>query len=159
MAGIEIERKFLILRERADFWNLPGEEIIQGYLNTHPERTVRVRLGEGRAWLTIKGAVRAAARREYEYPLPVEEARELLALCEQPPLTKIRRRLSYRGFAWEADEFTGANRGLLLAEIELDEAAQVFPLPPWAGREVTGDPRYYNSALVQRPFSEWPSPD
>lgn len=150
----ETERKFLVVssayREGAI-----GVEIAQGYLCTDPERTVRVRLYGDEAFLTIKGKG-TITRAEYEYPIPVDHARQLLeGLCHRPILTKHRYRITYDGYIWEVDEFHGANEGLVVAEIELPAENAPFKRPPWVGEEVTGDARYFNSRLVSHPFSRW----
>lgn len=152
--AIEIERKFLVLGEA---WKAsgPGEFISQGYLNRDPARTVRVRIKGDQAWLTIKGRSEGVARAEFEYPVPVADARELLALCEGPRVEKIRREIHHAGMLWEVDEFLGDNAGLVVAEIELCSADQAFECPDWLGEEVSADPRYFNSQLAQRPFKSW----
>ncbi len=151
----EIERKFLV---RDDSWRVPGSGTLyrQGYLSTVPERSVRVRLIRDRGYLTVKGASSGAARAEYEYEIPGEEAREMLDnLCERPLIEKTRYRVEYQGLTWEIDEFAGGNTGLVIAEVELEEADQVVTLPGWVDREVTGDRRYYNASLIAEPYSEW----
>jgi adenylate cyclase len=153
--GVEIERKFLV---RGDGWRALGQPVLlrQGYLNADPARTVRVRIEGGAATLTIKGKSVGATRGEWEYPIPVDEAAELLdGLCQQPLIEKYRSRIAVGGHTWEVDEFLGANAGLIVAEIELGAEQERFALPEWAGREVTGDARYYNSSLIRLPFSQW----
>lgn len=153
---IEIERKFLL---NDDSWRPGATGILyrQGYLCTDPERTVRVRLGGDTAILAIKGAGDGLARPEFEYPLPTDEAQDLLDhLCLQPLVEKVRYLVPFAGLTWEIDEFLGANAGLLMAEVELEQVAQAVTLPPWIGLEVTGDPRYYNAWLARHPFTTWP---
>lgn len=153
--GIEIERKFLV---KSDAWRTQGEPVLlrQGYLSSHPERVVRVRIEGGKAVMTIKSKNVGASRGEWEYPLPMADAAEFLdKLCEQPIIEKYRRRIPFGGFVWEVDEFLGANAGLVVAEIELPDEGQQFDLPDWVGEEVTHDRRYYNSALVEAPYSSW----
>ena len=158
--GKEIERKFLV---QGDGWRTgQGLRYRQGYLSTEKARTVRVRLvaseASGEAWgyLTIKGKSTGASRAEYEYAIPPQDARELLeTLCHQPLIEKIRHRITVGNDTWEVDEFLGVNAGLVIAEIELAELDQPFTHPSWLGREVTDDPRYYNSNLVAHPFSNW----
>jgi adenylate cyclase len=152
----EIERKFLPAH---DGWRaLPATRlhIRQGYLGLDPERTVRVRLCEGRAFLTVKGKNRGAARDEFDFPIPEREGLILLErLALRPFVEKIRHRIELRPFVWEVDEFIGENLGLILIEVELGDE-NTHPIPPdWVGREVTGDPRYANSSLVVEPFSLW----
>ena len=152
---IEIERKFLLKNED---WREGASGILyrQGYLCTDPERTVRVRIGGDTAILAIKGGSNGIARAEFEYPLPPEDAALLLdQLCLQPLVEKYRYFVPFAGLTWEIDEFLGANAGLLLAEVELERVDQAVPLPPWAGAEVTGDPRYYNAYLARHPYSSW----
>jgi CYTH domain-containing protein len=152
---IEIERKFLLSDEA---WRDGARGVLyrQGYLCTDPERTVRVRLGGEAAILAIKGAGDGLARPEFEYPIPAEEAALLLdSLCLQPLVEKYRYLVPFAGLTWEIDEFLGANAGLLLAEVELTRADQAVVLPPWIGREVTGDHRYYNAWLARHPFTTW----
>jgi adenylate cyclase len=153
--GVEIERKFLL---SGNGWMRLGEPVFfrQGYLSSHKERVVRVRIEGERAVLTIKGASRGATRGEWEYPIPVADAAELLdGLCEQPLIEKYRRRIAVGGHVWEVDEFLGANAGLVVAEIELQSEDEPFDKPDWVGEEVTADPRYLNSNLIKNPFSRW----
>lgn len=153
--GVEIERKFLV---RGDAWRVGavGESYRQGYLSTDPARTVRVRVAGNRAYLTVKGKGEGLVRAEFEYPIPVDDALALLdGVCLRPLVEKVRYRLEHGGRTWEVDEFEGENRGLLLAEVELPGPEEALDLPPWAGEEVTNDPRYYNANLVRRPFRKW----
>ena len=153
--GVEIERKFLVAGEG---WRAQGEPVLlrQGYLSSHAERTVRVRIEGERGVLTIKSKNVGAARGEWEYEIPVAEAAELLdGLCERPLIEKYRRRIPYGGFVWEVDEFLGENAGLVVAEIELPAEDTVFAKPDWAGEEVTHDLRYLNSRLIKQPYSTW----
>lgn len=141
----EIERKFLV---KSDAWRCgPGTRYRQGYLNRDKHRTVRVRVMENRATLTVKGLTRGATRDEFEYDVPLSDGEEMLALCEKPLLEKYRHTVVYEGSRWEIDEFKGALEGLVLAEIELESEDQAFAGPPWLGDEVTDDSRYYNSNL------------
>ncbi len=152
--GIEIERKFLVA---GDAWRAaPGRHYAQGYLNRDKRRTVRVRIVEHEAWLTIKGENAGATRAEFEYPIPVADARQLLALADGPQVRKIRRVVHHAGHAWEIDEFQGDNAGLVVAEIELHAEDEAFERPAWLGAEVTHDPRYFNSSLAAAPYRTWP---
>ena len=152
--GIEIERKFLVV---GDAWRAaPGVPYAQGYLNRDKQRTVRVRVVQQQAWLTIKGANSGAVRAEFEYPIPVADAQQLLALCDGPLVRKLRRKVEHAGHTWEIDEFQGDNAGLVVAEIELPAEDAAFARPAWLGAEVTHDPRYFNSNLASRPYSTWP---
>jgi adenylate cyclase len=156
--GIEIERKFL---PKGDGWRGLGQPTLmrQGYLVADPVRTVRVRIEGERAVITIKSKSTGASRGEWEYEIPVPDAAELLdRLCEQPLVEKVRHRIEHAGHTWEVDEFQGENAGLVVAEIELGSEDEAFETPDWIGREVTGDPRYYNSSLIRLPYSKWKDP-
>jgi len=153
----EIERKFLVETEG---WRGLGEAVLfrQGYLSTDPERTVRVRLAGDQGWITVKGISRGLERSEFEYEIPPSDAAEMLdTLCLRPLVEKTRTRISIGDLVWEVDEFAGENAGLIIAEVELQSSDQQITVPPWAGREVTGDMRFYNSNLSQNPFSRWRS--
>ena len=153
--GVEIEKKFLLAgndwKELAE-----GASYRQGYLSSVKERTVRVRTIRDKGFLTIKGISVGATRLEYEYEIPFEEANELLnELCEKPLIEKNRYKVNLGEHTWEIDEFFGENEGLVVAEIELESEKQQFIKPPWVGEEVTGDPRYFNSNLINNPFKQW----
>ena len=153
--GTEIERKFLLLN---DGWRglATGKPYVQGYLADGVACSVRVRIADGKATLNIKGATGGAVRSEFEYPLPMEDARHMLAtLARKPLIEKTRYAVEYSGFCWEIDEFHGANQGLVVAEIELAREDQAFEIPAWIGEEVTNDPRYYNANLARVPYSRW----
>ncbi|WP_409028148.1 CYTH domain-containing protein [Janthinobacterium sp. SUN098] len=153
--GVEIERKFLLA---GDAWRGLGQAVLlrQGYLSSARERVVRVRIEGEQAMLTIKGANVGTTRGEWEYPIPLADAVELLdGLCEQPLIEKYRHRIEHAGMVWEVDEFLGVNAGLLVAEIELASEDQPFEKPEWIGAEVSGDARYYNANLIRHPFSQW----
>jgi len=153
--GIEIERKFLVTGEG---WRQPDAQwLSQGYLSRDPLRTVRVRVAGEEAFLTIKGKTEGIARPEFEYPIPIADARALLALCDGPLVEKFRHRVAWGGLVWEVDEFHAANAGLVVAEVELASAEQAFAPPPWLGVEVSHDPRYFNANLAQHPYSAWPT--
>lgn len=156
--GQEIERKFLVCSMG---WKVGavGIPYRQGYLCRQEARTVRVRIAGDEAYLTIKGQALGIARLEYEYPIPLAEASELLdRLCLKPLIEKTRYRIEYRGRVWEVDEFSGENQGLVVAEVELESPDQPLELPDWVGEEVTHDPRYLNANLVEHPFSRWGKP-
>ena len=156
--GVEIERKFLVV---GDAWRTLGESTLlrQGYLSVDATRTVRVRIDGEHAFLTIKGKSVGASRGEWEYPIPVLDAAELLdGLCQQPLVEKVRHRIASGPHTWEVDEFLGANAGLVVAEIELGSEDETFEKPDWLGREVTGDTRYFNSQLISHPYSQWKDP-
>lgn len=153
---MEIEHKYLV---RKDLWyavhKTVGVNIRQGYLLTDPEKTIRIRITGTQAFLTIKGPSENATRAEYEYPIPITEAEELLQLCSNPVIEKTRYRIEYEGKTWEVDEFFGENEGLIIAEIELTSAEEKYTKPAWVGDEVTSDPRYYNAYIAQHPFAGW----
>ena len=151
--GVEIERKFKVKEHFCPTG--VGIEMAQGYLSRDPRRTVRIRIAGIQGFLTIKGETCGAARSEYEYEIPAEEARELLALCDTPLVEKTRYVEMFCGKRWEVDIFHGANEGLRVAEIELAAEAEEFALPEWVGDEVTGERRYYNAALIAHPYSAW----
>jgi CYTH domain-containing protein len=120
------------------------------------ERTVRVRTYGDRGYVTIKGKTSGISRDEYEYEIPFGDASEILDnLCIQPLIEKTRYRIPFKGHTFEVDEFTGANRGLTIAEVELKSADEKIELPDWIDRDVSDDPRYFNSNLAQKPFSTW----
>ena len=149
----EIERKFLT---KGSAWRRAGGmRLCQGYLSSAKGRTVRVRTVGDKAYLTIKGMAVGATRPEFEYEIPYQDAKELLNLCEMPLIEKDRYRLEEGGVVWEIDEFLGENRGLIVAEVELESEDQPFTKPDWVGEEVTGDPRYFNSNLIKKPYTKW----
>ena len=154
--GLEIERKFLI---KGDFkqYAHKQEVSVQGYLSSVPERTVRIRIKGEKAYLTIKGVGNASglSRYEWEKEIPVHEAQELLNLCEPGIIDKTRYYIKNDKHTFEVDEFHGENEGLTMAEIELTDEADTFEKPDWLGDEVTGDERYYNSYLSQKPYTKW----
>ena len=154
--GIEIERKFLVNRERWNNVDKPqGNHYRQGYLVAEADKTIRVRVTDSCGYITIKGASAGASRSEFEYEIPKEEAQELLDRFAFSELSKIRYKIEFAGKLWEVDEFLGENSGLLMAEIELETEAESFQFPCWIDKEVTGDRRYYNSYLSKNPFSKW----
>lgn len=160
--GIEIERKFLVT---SDDWRAAAHAVIpmaQGYINDTAamdsgaqKASVRVRIQGDEAYLNIKSRELGHTRQEFEYPVPVSEARELLALCVGGLIDKRRYLVQHGGLLWEVDEFLGDNAGLVVAEVELESADQVFAKPDWAGAEVTDELRYYNLALASRPYTQW----
>lgn len=154
--AIEIERKFLLVNEE---WKNSATGMLyrQGYLSVSPERTVRVRtIGED-AFMTIKGRSSGISRTEFEYPIPVADAQEMLdALCLKPLIEKLRYKVKVAEHVWEIDEFLGENDGLVVAEVELKDAAEDFVRPPWIGQEVSHDARYFNSNLIAHPYRNWP---
>lgn len=151
----EIERKFLVT---GDAWRTlaKGTHYRQGYLNSIKERTVRIRTIDDKAYLTVKGPTVGVTRMEFEYEIPYSDCVEMLKhLAEQPIIEKARYKVPYNGLVWEIDEFFGVNEGLIVAEVELQSEDQVFEKPQWIGQEVSGDPRYFNSNLVNNPYTTW----
>ncbi len=157
MNMIEIERKFLVTSEVYKTMAVRQTKIVQGFLNTDPNRTVRIRIKGEMGYLTVKGKGNDAGttRFEWETEVPLKEATELMNLCEPGLLEKTRYEVEVGGHLFEVDEFFGDNQGLVIAEIELQHENEVFVKPDWLGDEVTGDVRYYNSQLAQKPFSQW----
>ncbi|WP_299978685.1 CYTH domain-containing protein [Desulfobacula sp.] len=153
--AIETERKFL-LHYLPSSLLVNGTLIRQGYMVNKKDMVVRVRLSGDSAFLTVKGATRNASRKEYEYPIPQQDATEMLRLfCKKPLIEKTRYQIEFKGFEWVIDQFSGDNQGLVVAEIELDSIDQPFEKPDWIGKEVTHDPRYFNSNLIETPYSTW----
>ncbi len=154
---IEIERKFLVRSEKFKAEAFKKSDIKQGYLNSHPERTTRIRIQDEHAFITIKGksSESGLSRFEWEKEIPNVEALELLKLCEPGVIEKFRYLVKAGEFTFEIDEFFGDNSGLVMAEIELKSEEDNFTKPDWLGEEVTGDKRYYNSQLSKNPFKNW----
>ncbi|WP_202703017.1 CYTH domain-containing protein [Flavobacterium sp. UGB4466] len=154
---VEIERKFLV--KSADFKEqaFTHNKIAQGYLSAVPERTVRVRIKGERGFITIKGVSQQGgmSRFEWENEIPLDEALELLKLCEKGKIEKTRYEVKLGKHIFEVDEFYGENEGLVMAEVELESETEIFEKPDWLGEEVTNDPRYYNAYLSKNPFKEW----
>ena len=154
---LEIERKFLVLssayREKAT----SKERIVQGFLNTHPERTVRVRIKGDKGFMTVKGKSNTAgtSRFEWEKEISVEEVASLLPFCEKGIIAKFRYEVAVGSHVFEVDEFEGDNEGLVVAEIELGSETESFKKPDWLGKEVTGEVKYYNSQLGKNPYKSW----
>ena len=154
---LEIERKYLVV---GDFMSRVShsERIVQGYLSSVPERNVRIRIQGNRGYISVKGIGNKSGmtRFEWEKEIPVQEADELLALCEPGVIEKVRHHIPWeKGLVFEVDVFSGENRGLVIAEIELPDETTSFRKPQWLGEEVTGQPRYYNSSLSKVPFKSW----
>ena len=153
----EIERKFLVKSE--DFKREASKEtrIIQGYLSSVPERTVRVRVKGEKGYITVKGvgSESGASRFEWEMEIPVKDVEDLLKICEPGVIDKTRYEIKAGKHTFEVDEFYGDNNGLVVAEIELESESEVFAKPDWLGEEVTGDARYYNSMLMKNPYTKW----
>jgi len=154
--AIEVEHKFLLANENWRREIQHSEIFRQGYLSSQPTSSIRVRICKQHAWLNIKSATIGTHRLEYEYEIPVADAQEILSeLCNKPLIEKTRHYVQHGDDLWEIDEFDGANRGLVVAEIELAAIGQPFAKPAWLGPEVTDDLRYYNNNLARHPYSEW----
>ncbi len=154
--GIEIERKFLVKNTGWQDESDAGQELVQGYMVGGVKSSVRVRIEGDRAFLNIKSATLGVTRMEYEYPIPVSDAREMLVnLCDKPLIEKNRYLVHKNGLVWEIDVFKGDNAGLVVAEVELQSQDQTFEKPEWLGEEVSHDPRYYNVNLTKHPFKDW----
>lgn len=154
--AVEIERKFLVV---GDAWRSAATSatpIAQGYLATSEATTVRARLKGDRGYLTIKGRTTGISRSEFEYEIPVEDVRAMLAeMAVGGVVEKVRHLVDVGPHTWEVDVFEGANAGLIMAEVELPDEDALDAVPEWAGREVTSDPRYYNVYLAENPYPTW----
>lgn len=153
--GLEIEKKFLIKNDNWKQFVSEEKEITQGYLNANPNRTVRIRIAGKQGFLTIKSKSKGSVRSEFEYEIPIEDATELIELCEKPILSKTRFIVKFENHTWEIDVFEKENKGLVVAEIELSKEDEFFLTPDWIGKEVTEETKYYNSQLIENPYSEW----
>ena len=156
--ALEIERKFLVNGEfKTEAFMVT--RIMQGYLSSVPERNVRIRLKGDKGFITIKGIGNAsgATRFEWEKEIPIDEAQQLLEMCEPGAINKTRYLVKNTDgkHIWEVDEFHDDNEGLIMAEIELEDENESFDLPAWIGEEVTGNPKYYNSMLMKNPYKNW----
>lgn len=143
----EIERTFLVDDDSFKDMAVITVHILQGYLNRDPERTVRVRILNDSAFLTVKGKTQGYERDEFEYEVPLEDGLQMMDLCEGRKIDKTRYIVPFEGFTWEVDEYHGDLEGLVVTEVEMDHPEADISLPPFVGKEVTGDPRYYNSQL------------
>ena len=154
---IEIERKFLVTSFEFKNESYAKKSIVQGYLSSNPERMVRIRTNGKDGFITIKGMGNKSgmSRFEWEKMISLEEATALLKLCEEGAIEKIRYEVKVGNHVFEVDEFFGENKGLVMAEIELESEDEVFEKPSWLGKEVTNDVKYYNAYLSQNPFTKW----
>lgn len=154
--NVEIERKYRVVDSSYRQQATRCTYYKQGYISATPEATVRIRIAGEQAFITIKGATTGCSRQEYEYPIPVADAAQMLdTLCLSGLIEKKRYLYPHAGHTWEVDEFLGENEGLVVAEIELQSESESFELPSFIGREVTGDARYYNSSLARCPYKTW----
>lgn len=153
----EIERKFLVKSDIFKQEATSKEYIVQAFLNRHKERTVRVRIKDEKAYLTIKGISneRGTVRKEWEYEIPIGDAKEMLKVCESGVIEKYRYLVPVGPHTFEVDIFEGENKGLVVAEVELENEEESYQKPDWLGEEVTGNKAYYNSNLSQNPYTKW----
>lgn len=155
---LEIERKFLVNKAQwEELAKSSGEIYRQGYLLTDPQKTIRVRQTPDKGFLTIKGLSVGATRAEFEYEIPFSEAQELLDQFSVSELSKIRYKIIFDDKLWEVDKFLGENKGLIIAEIELQSEDEIFTIPDWLENEVTGEEKFYNSNLTLNPYKNWKS--
>lgn len=154
---VEIERKFLVLSNDFIKESFTQKRIVQAYLSSNPERTVRIRIKGDKGFLTIKGKGNSTGttRLEWETEIGVEDAEKLLLICEDGVIDKTRYEVKSGNHIYEIDIFSGINEGLIMAEIELESENEFFEKPSWLGKEVTNDERYYNAYLSKRPFKSW----
>ena len=154
---IEIERKFLVKNETYKSESIKKQLITQGYLSSDPKRSVRIRICEQNAYITIKGQTSesGASRYEWEKEINIEDAKQLMLLCREGVVTKIRHLIPFKNHTFEVDEFLKDNSGLVIAEIELSNENEDFERPIWLGKEVTGIKKYYNSQLSQNAYVNW----
>ncbi|MCW8904276.1 CYTH domain-containing protein [Sedimenticola sp.] len=154
--ALEIERKYLVINDK---WkeNILSESVLkQGYIANQPNATVRIRIASEVAYLNIKSATTGITRAEFEYQIPLPDAEQILEqVAEHPFIDKTRYKVQWGSHVWDLDLFAGENQGLIMAEVELNSEDESFELPPWAGKEVSGDPRYYNASLVKHPYTRW----
>ena len=154
--GLEIERKFLVHKEKWESLTKPKKDFYrQGYLFSDSNKTIRVRQTNDKGYITIKGSVIGLSRPEFEYEIPKADAEELLNQFSVSELIKVRYKILFKNKIWEVDEFLGDNLGLIVAEIELEQENEQFEMPDWIANEVTGIKKYYNSILAIFPFSKW----
>lgn len=154
--GVEIERKYLVNKSLWDKTSKDNRHFVkQGYILNKPGKTIRVRLTDNKGFITIKGISTGVARPEFEYEIPEEDSKELLENFCNSIVSKIRNNIIYKDKLWEVDEFLDDNAGLIIAEIELSDEKELFDLPEWVEKEVTGEEKYYNSNLSVHPFKEW----
>ena len=156
LMATEIEHKFLLANDNWRELISHSVKYRQGYLTSEPTSSIRVRISDDKAWLNIKSATIGTHRHEYEYEIPLQDANEIISnLCRKPLIEKTRHFVRVDNHIWEIDEFEGENKGLIVAEIELEKVGETFTLPEWIGEEVTHDLRYYNNNFSLHPYTEW----
>ncbi|PXY01498.1 adenylate cyclase [Marinifilum breve] len=151
--AIEIERKFLVNKDLLPLPN-DGKKLIQGYIWSYPQKSLRIRIAGEKAFLTIKAGNDILKRSEFEYEIPMTDAHELLDLCDAK-IEKTRYLIPMDSYTWEVDVFHGDNQGLIVAEIELASSEEQIQLPEWIDQEVSNDPKYLNVSLIENPFIKW----
>ena len=152
----EIERKFLVDTKKWDQLHKPkGKYIKQSYLSTDPSKTIRIRIYAAEAWIGIKGKIKGITRSEYEYQIPLKDAKEMMNEFGNKSIEKNRYVIPFEGQLWEVDVFAGNNAGLIIAEVELNSENEHFITPDWVREEVTKDPKYLNVLLQEKPFNSW----
>ncbi len=153
--GREIERKFLV-RDSSVLKGRDGVYFKQGYIPGREHAAARIRIKDGKGFVTFKGEALGISHSEFEYEIPLEDAEQILEqLCEKPFVEKTRYEIEHAGLVWEVDVFHGENEGLVVAEVELEREDQTVQLPPWVGEEVSHDERYYNASLAVNPYKSW----
>lgn len=154
--AIEIEKKFLLANDDWRKFVSRSSRYVQGYMGSNRNCSIRVRIEDDEAHLNIKSATLGITRKEYDYVIPVSDAHEILAtLCDKPLIEKTRYYVEHQDHTWEIDVFSGENEGLVVAEVELEDADEEISLPDWAGADVSDDPRYYNVCLISNPYKTW----
>lgn len=154
--GIEIERKFLVDKEKWNRIKKPEAEVIkQKYIATDKEKTIRIRIKGEKGFITLKGKKKGLRRSEFEYEIPIKDAVSMMASFSGGMISKTRYKIKHEGKLWEVDEFRDDNEGLIIAEIELQTESETFSLPDWVGKEVSHDSMYYNSNLTVKPYKSW----
>jgi adenylate cyclase len=154
--AIEIERRFLVADDSWQTQSESSQRLIQGYILNSESKGVRVRIAGDAAWLTVKGGTDVLNRLEFEYSIPVTDAREIIdSLCDDKVIDKVRHRIGQGDLTWEIDVFNAENAGLVIAEIELPNTDTILELPAWVGKEVSADPRYLNARLLRNPWPNW----
>lgn len=154
---VEIERKFLVLSNDFIAEAFSQKRIMQAYVSSNPDRTVRIRIKGNKGFITIKGKGNSSGttRLEWEREIPLQDAETLLSICESGTIDKVRHEIKVGKHVFEVDVFSGENEGLIMAEIELEDENETFEKPSWLGEEVTNDERFYNAYLSKNPFKTW----
>jgi len=152
--GKEIERKFLVDLTRVNLNPFKTTDIQQGYLTDDGKKVIRIRIEDDKAFITIKGKTEGISRDEFEYEIPHADGIQLIGMCKKT-ITKKRTTIYFSEKYWTVDVFSGANQGLVIAEIELKDEKEYFAIPPWTIKEVSEESKYYNSNLIKKPYKRW----